>query len=66
MHNKKLPILPGEYNISLACFINAEISDEIRYALKISIIEGDYFGTGRIPIVKEGCITEHDWITNTN
>lgn len=42
-----LPLAPGEYNCNLYCEINNEVSDWLNNVLNFSIIEKDYYGTGR-------------------
>ncbi|MBE7471626.1 MAG: ABC transporter ATP-binding protein [Anaerolineales bacterium] len=44
-----LPLVPGHYNVQLGCHVNRELVDKIPFAASITVIEGDFYGTGRLP-----------------
>jgi lipopolysaccharide transport system ATP-binding protein len=45
----RLPLLPGTYSINLHCTVNGALADWVVDAAQVHVVEGDYFGTGRIP-----------------
>ncbi len=45
----KLPLLPGTYHINLHCTVNGVLADWVVDAARVHVIEGDYFGSGRVP-----------------
>lgn len=45
---KNCPLAPGEYTCTLYCEINSNLSDWIFNVLPFSVIEKDYYRTGRI------------------
>ncbi|MDH5380592.1 MAG: Wzt carbohydrate-binding domain-containing protein, partial [Cyclobacteriaceae bacterium] len=57
----KLPFYDGNYTISLSCLRNLEVIDHIDNAIHINIEEGDYFGTGKLPLTKDGVLIENKW-----
>jgi lipopolysaccharide transport system ATP-binding protein len=58
----KLPLLPGTYDINLFCRVNGEIADWIRGAARIEVVEGDYFGFGKLPLKGFGHLAvPHEW-----
>ena len=55
-----LLITPGEYRIEPGIAIEGRWADYIEDALRIKIIESDYYGAGAVP--KSGtCVMEHHW-----
>ena len=57
----KLPLLDGEYSINLLALKFKEVIDEIEFAHTITVEAGDYFGTGKLPSIKEGILIDHSW-----
>ena len=43
------PLLPGIYSATLVCHVNGELSDHVSGAADVSVIEGDFYGSGRVP-----------------
>jgi lipopolysaccharide transport system ATP-binding protein len=43
------PLMPGEYHLSLYAEKQEEILDWVSFAFDLKVVEGDYFGTGRLP-----------------
>ncbi|MHA7943002.1 ABC transporter ATP-binding protein [Formosa sp. 3Alg 14/1] len=60
---ENMPLLPGEYTLSLRARdqINKVLFDELESCYLFKVESGDYFGTGRIPIVKQGVVINHKW-----
>jgi lipopolysaccharide transport system ATP-binding protein len=57
-----LPLIPGSYDVQLSCLIDRELVDKVPYASTVSVVEGNFFGTGRLPISHYGdIIIKHHW-----
>lgn len=58
----KFPLFEGEYKVNLLCYSKSVgILDEVEDVLKFEVIDGDFFGTGKIPTIKKGLLVEHYW-----
>lgn len=58
----KLPLLPGRYAVDVTCKVNKELADDIPQAFQLNVMEGDYFGTGKLNPVRGGnMVVEHEW-----
>jgi lipopolysaccharide transport system ATP-binding protein len=65
----KIQLLPGEYYLTLRAIVNGskgssgEVADHIENAISFRVYEGDYYGTGELPISKKhGQIAvDHSW-----
>jgi lipopolysaccharide transport system ATP-binding protein len=58
----KLPLLEGRYFLNLWCEVNGGLADWVKEALIIDVVEGDYFGTGKLtPKNHGGMLVEHMW-----
>jgi lipopolysaccharide transport system ATP-binding protein len=44
-----LPLSPGRYRINLAIYAIATLADHLVSALIFNVVEGDFFGTGKLP-----------------
>ena len=53
---KDLPLAPGEYNCNLYCEINNEVSDWVTAVLPFTVIEKDYYNTGKLVPKNQGDI----------
>ena len=63
-HIPKLPLPPGSYFVNLSMHHFRERIDHIPNALAFDVIEGDFFGTGKLPPASENKIlVEHIWRT---
>ncbi len=63
----RLPLLPGHYTISIFCEIDGEIADWVEHAGVLEVVEGDYFGTGRLPSQAYGMVCiDHSWTSEPN
>ncbi|MFN8416242.1 MAG: ABC transporter ATP-binding protein [Cytophagaceae bacterium] len=59
----KLPLFAGNYFIHIQCYSKSlGVLDEIEYALEFEVLEGDFFGTGKLPIIKKGVLIENRWM----
>ena len=55
-----LNLVPGEYKIKVSFAIGSEECDAVEDAARFTIVESDFFGTGRTP--KTGiCLVRHHW-----
>lgn len=54
VHN--LPLSPGYYNCTLFCLINNEVADWLQNVMHFSVIEKDYYGTGKTVPPNQGNI----------
>ena len=58
----KLPFASGVYNLNLYCEVNGILADWVQEACQITVVEGDYFGTGRSsPAGHGGFVAYHSW-----
>jgi len=58
----ELPLPPGNYHINIALYSNNELIDHVESAISISVLEGDFFGSGKIPN-NDGSVVfvKHGW-----
>lgn len=45
----RVPLSPGLYSLTLTLLIGGQTADKIRYAATLRVVEGDFFGTGKLP-----------------
>ena len=58
----RLPLQPGVYSFSIWCTVGENLEDYVADAAKLTVVEGDYFGTGKLPPGNIGdFIVAHDW-----
>jgi lipopolysaccharide transport system ATP-binding protein len=58
----KLPLLPGRYWVNLSCKNDKTLVDEVSQAFHIDVIEGNFFGTGKInPRDGGSMLVQHSW-----
>jgi lipopolysaccharide transport system ATP-binding protein len=58
----RLPLIAGRYIISVFCKINGLMADNLQDAFDIEVIDGDFFGTGKINAPDGGnLLVEHTW-----
>ena len=56
----RLQLVPGEYRVDVALMVAGELVDKVEDALRITIMESDYYGTGQMP--RWGtCVLEQHW-----
>ncbi|MFC1829871.1 ABC transporter ATP-binding protein [Thermodesulfobacteriota bacterium] len=57
-----LPLLPGLYNVQVGFHVNRQVVDKLPEAAKLVVVEGNYYGTGKLPIVYFGNVcTKYNW-----
>jgi lipopolysaccharide transport system ATP-binding protein len=58
----RLPLSPGHYTISVYCEIDGKVADWVQHAAVLEVVEGDFFGTGRLPSEAHGTFyVDHRW-----
>lgn len=59
----KLPLMPGQYSLEFMCNADGRIvSDYIPNAMTLTVVEGDFFGGGRLPAANDGpLLVENSW-----
>ncbi len=61
---EKLPLIPGNYRISIVGTVDGVIADHVGNAVTIHVAEGDFYGTGRLPEASDGAglvAIPHQW-----
>ena len=56
-----LPFFDGSYDMTFSCLENMKLIDHIENAGELNVQEGDFFGTGRIPVSKQGVLVRNHW-----
>ena len=57
----KIPLTEGTYSYNLFVTLGGQITDWIQKAGTISVVSGDYFGSGYINSHSEGLIVDNSW-----
>jgi len=58
----RLSLRSGHYTASLWCSVDARVSDFVQQAAVFDVIDGDYYGTGRITNYYRGSVfLDHSW-----
>ena len=58
----KLPLFGGTYYVNIQIYsLENGIHDEVELAKELSVIDGDFFGTGKIPGIRKGILINHTW-----
>jgi lipopolysaccharide transport system ATP-binding protein len=52
----RLPLAPGHYTISIYCEVDGKVADWVEHAAVLEVVEGDFYGTGRLPSEAHGNI----------
>jgi lipopolysaccharide transport system ATP-binding protein len=62
-HIPRFPLSPGRYRFKLWCQANREMADRIENAGYLSVVAGDFYGTGNLPNKNpEGIVmVDHSW-----
>ncbi len=59
-----LPLPPSTYKLELSSKVNNILADKINNASELTVVSGNYFGSGNLPGVENGlCLVQHDWST---
>jgi homopolymeric O-antigen transport system ATP-binding protein len=58
----RLPLQPGVYSFTIYCSVGDNLEDYVADAGKLTVVDGDYFGTGKLPPREAGdFIVAHSW-----
>jgi lipopolysaccharide transport system ATP-binding protein len=58
----ELPLMPGNYDVHVSCLLDRCLVDKVLGAAKMIVLEGDFFGTGRLPHAVYGdVLTRYEW-----
>jgi lipopolysaccharide transport system ATP-binding protein len=58
----RLPLQPGVYAFTIYCMVGENLEDYVADAGKLTVVDGDYFGTGKLPPRDGGdFIVAHNW-----
>jgi len=61
-HIPMLPLLPGVYALDLWCKVDEVITDRVNHAGELTVSEGDFFGSGKLPPREGGeFLVDHRW-----
>jgi len=62
---KRLPLSPGLYRVNVGVESCGEVMDRVSDAFVFQVIEGDFYGTGRLPRSSGICLVDYTWrVTN--
>jgi lipopolysaccharide transport system ATP-binding protein len=60
----RLPLIAGVYTYTAWCTVGGILEDFVRDAGNLSVVEGDFYGTGRLPAPQVGdFLVDHSWET---
>jgi lipopolysaccharide transport system ATP-binding protein len=63
----RLPLFGGTYYINIQIYsIETGILDEVELAQELSVTDGDFFESGKIPGIKKGILVAHNWEINSD
>ncbi|MCL4460028.1 MAG: ABC transporter ATP-binding protein [Chloroflexi bacterium] len=58
----RFPLAPGRYALNLHCEVNGVLADWVQQASYLTVAEGDFFGSGRLPPSSHGgLLVPHTW-----
>jgi lipopolysaccharide transport system ATP-binding protein len=61
---ERLPLFGGDYTINVQLFSRETgLLDEVEAATTLTVVDGDFFGTGKIPVIRKGLLVPHNWTT---
>ena len=56
----------GQYQLTLWADSGGEVLDWIRRATQLTVIEGDFFGTGQMPPEShQSVLVDHEWLVRS-
>ena len=59
---RKLPLPPANYRLGLSVMCEGEYLDRIDDAIELTVLEGDFFGSGEVPPIANGCcLVDAEW-----
>lgn len=53
---ERLTLAPGQYSFTIFTTVNSDISDWVKNAGSFDVKSGDFYGSGRLPNVSDGCL----------
>jgi lipopolysaccharide transport system ATP-binding protein len=58
----ELPLLPGVYMFDIWCKVDEVLADRVNHASELTVSEGDFFGSGKLPPREGGdFLVLHEW-----
>lgn len=58
----RLALLPGRYALDVSCIVDRELTDKILGAANFNVVEGNYYGTERLPSSYYGnMLVDYKW-----
>jgi lipopolysaccharide transport system ATP-binding protein len=58
----ELPLMPGTYTLDIWCKVDEVITDSVNHAAELTVSEGDFFGSGKLPSRASGeFLVAHEW-----
>lgn len=61
-HMPRLQLMPGEYSITIGIVQGNKLIDRLQNAARFRVLEGDYYGTGRMPPYGYGpLVIDYKW-----
>ncbi len=58
----RLPLPNGEYSVQLTCLTSGGILDDIENAIIFNVVGGDFFGTGKEQVSKQGVLVDNTFL----
>lgn len=65
----RLPLSQNQYVLTLFLDVNREVEDWIQNAIEVNVIDGDFYGTGRLYPEGwrgRGVLVPHQWVIESN
>jgi lipopolysaccharide transport system ATP-binding protein len=62
----ELPLVPGSYSATLACYASGILTDLVTQAFSFHVVPGDFYRSGKVPKrhVHGALVMRHEWIAN--
>ncbi|MEP6846588.1 MAG: ABC transporter ATP-binding protein, partial [Panacibacter sp.] len=57
----RLPLFGGTYYINIYIKSLEGVLDDVEFARELHVVDGDFFGTGKIPGIRKGMFVMHNW-----
>lgn len=58
----RFPLVPGMYRLTISLLINKQLVDKVVNAYNVLVVEGDYYGTDKLPLASFGQVcVDFDW-----
>lgn len=59
---ENLPLMPGSYEMDVACVRDRELADKVTGAGSLVVVEGEYYSSGKLPLHQFGdLLVRFDW-----